>query len=144
MHGAPNPVIGGLCPPVPRLRRLCWYRLTRVVLVKGPLNGRVCVICNSYCNTFPVGLLRYCRTYKNSTLLQVLFVLLQYLLLRSVYYTKVLMFYSCYLFFIFSLLILRSQNRRMVGSWVCYEQLGVWCSFNIPILDSSLVPLFSG
>ena len=74
----PTPSLGGLCPPVPRLRRLCWYRLTRVVLVKGPLNG------NSYCNTFPVGLLRYCRTYKNSTFLQVLFVLLQYLLLRSV------------------------------------------------------------
>jgi len=57
---------------------------------------------------------------------------------------KYLCFTRVTYFFIFSLLTLRSQNRRMVGSWVCYEQLGVWCSFNIPRLDSSLVPLFSG
>jgi len=30
----------------------------------------------------------------------------------------------------------------MDGSWVCYEQLGVWCNFNIPWLDSLPFPSF--
>ena len=47
------------------------------------------------------------------------------------------MFYLCYLF-LFFLLPLRSQNRRMDGSWLCYEQLvGYGVIFNIIWLDSS-------
>jgi len=38
------------------------------------------------------------------------------------------------------LLVLRSQNQRMECLWVCCRQLWVWCSFNIPWLDSFLVP----
>jgi len=32
------------------------------------------------------------------------------------------------------------EKQRMDGSWVCYEQLGGWCSCNIPWLDSSPRP----
>jgi len=42
--------------------------------------------------------------------------------------------------FNFSLLVLRSQNQRLDGSWVCYEQMSVWSDFNIPWLDSSPRP----
>ena len=35
------------------------------------------------------------------------------------------------------LLALRSQNQRSDESWVCYEQLWIWCNFNISWLDSS-------
>jgi len=34
----------------------------------------------------------------------------------------------------------RSQKQWMDGSWECYEQLGVWCNFNIQWLDSFLRP----
>ena len=44
-------------------------------------------------------------------------------------------FYWCCLFLYF-LLALKSQNQRMD------EQLGVWCNFNIPWLDSLPHPLF--
>jgi len=55
-----------------------------------------------------------------------------YLLVHSVRSTGVLMFYLCYSFlYFFSSLVLRSHNQQMGGSWVCYEQLGVWCNFNI-------------
>jgi len=39
---------------------------------------------------------------------------------------------------------LSSQYWQMDGSWVFYEQLGVWCNFNIPCLDSSPHPLIFG
>jgi len=44
----------------------------------------------------------------------------------------------------FSLLALRSQNQRMNGSRVYYEQLGAWCNFNIRDWILRPVPLFSG
>ena len=56
------------------------------------------------------------------------------LLVHSVY--EELMFYLSYLFLYFFslfcfLLALRSQNQRSDTLWVCYEQLGEQCNFNI-------------
>ena len=51
-----------------------------------------------------------------------------------------LCFTSVTYLFIFSLLALTSQNRRMGSSWICYEQFGVWCNFNILWLDSLPCP----
>jgi len=47
--------------------------------------------------------------------------------------SRLMFTYVTYLFilFFFKLLALRSQNQRMDDSWVCYDELGVWCSFNI-------------
>ena len=53
----------------------------------------------------------------------------------GIIYTTDLLFPSVACFFIF-LLALRSQNQRMDGLWVCYEQLEIWCNFNILWLDS--------
>jgi len=56
-------------------------------------------------------------------------------LVRSVCYRADLCFYLCYLFlclFYIFLLALKSQNQRMDGSWVWYEQLGAWRNFSIP------------
>ena len=56
----------------------------------------------------------------------------------GIYYTEWVMFYICSLFFMsYFLLALRYENKGVDGSWVCYEQLGVWCSFNTLWLDSS-------
>ena len=57
-------------------------------------------------------------------------------LVRSVYHriSSGLCFYLCYLFlclFYIFLLALKSQNQRMDGSWVWYEQLGAWRNFSI-------------
>ena len=46
------------------------------------------------------------------------------------------MLYPCFLFLNF-LLALRSQNQQMDGSWVRYEQLGIWCDFEIGFFASS-------
>ena len=50
------------------------------------------------------------------------------------------MFYLWYIFryfYFYLLLVLRSQNHQMDGTWV-------WCNFNIPDCILRLVPLFSG
>ena len=56
--------------------------------------------------------------------------------LLIIYCTEGLMFYLCYLFVYFLLLIFKSQNWRMGGSGVFYEQSGVRCKLNITWLDS--------
>jgi len=67
---------------------------------------------------------------------------LMHLLAQLVYVVpKDFCFTSVAYFFIFAFsLTLRSQNQCMDASWVCYEQLGIWCSFSIPRLDSSPSP----
>jgi len=67
---------------------------------------------------------------------------LMHLLAQLVYAVpKDFCFTSVAYFFIFAFsLTLRSQNQCMDASWVCYEQLGIWCSFSIPRLDSSPSP----
>jgi len=42
---------------------------------------------------------------------------------------------------IFSLGTLSSQNHEWTA-WVCYKELGVWCYFVIPLLDSLSCPLY--
>jgi len=57
------------------------------------------------------------------------------------------MFYLCYLlviYFLKFLLAIRSENQQMDGSLACYEELGVWCNFNIPWFDSSPRPRVRG
>ena len=53
---------------------------------------------------------------------------------------------KCTILWIFELCCqtITSQNQRMDGLPLCYEQLGVWCNFNIPWLDSLPRPLFWG
>jgi len=64
----------------------------------------------------------------------------KHLLVCSYSTSKDLYFYLCHFFvYFFSLLARISQNQWMDGSWVFYEQLGVWCDW-----IRYLVPLFSG
>jgi len=50
-------------------------------------------------------------------------------------YVLLVLFISFFFFFVFFfLLALRSQNQWMDCSWVCYEQLGVLCNFNITMI----------
>ena len=53
---------------------------------------------------------------------------------RKTYVLLVLFIYFFFSFVFFFLLALRSQNQWMDCSWVCYEQLGVWCNFNITMI----------
>jgi len=55
-----------------------------------------------------------------------------------------LSFISVTNFFIFYLCYPVDEKQQTDGSWVCYEQLGVWCNFNIPWLDSSPRPPILG
>jgi len=55
--------------------------------------------------------------------------LVQYSIPKDLSFTSVA---YLFLYFLKSSMALISQNQQMDGSWVCYEQLGIRCNFNIP------------